>query len=283
MGGFRTFHPLFRFSSTAAAPIPVPPSVLPSPFPYYTEYELYVAHYSRGGVLKNPFIIPTTCKYTNSITGDEKAILTLNAQSPLVNDFDEFDIIEIYIRHIGKGMVSASGGFIRDFVGIVRDFEWSTNDDGITTFVVEAPEQKHILTWRSIVYPSGIDNRSQFTGVDALTMMNSIVSYNMTPLATTANGRWRDGDLAAAMGFTINVVTPLGPTGNSISLSVFGLRVLDALRKIRDIGGGTFGLNMPGEPRLILSFVLDNWVKTSQPELTRCCSVSSTIRWCGRV
>lgn len=244
--GFYTFRPLFWLGGVSATPPPVPTPVLPSPFPYYTEYELYVAHYSRTGVLKNPFIIPITCKYTNSIDGDEKAIFVLNAQSALVNDFTEFDIIEVYIRHIGKGMVSATGGFIKDFTGIVRDFEWETDEDGVTTFVIEAPEQKHMLTWRSVMYPSGTTNRSQFTGVDAMTMMNTIVTYNMTAAASTANGRWRDGNLATGMGFNVNVVTPVGPAGNTLSLSVFGLRVLDALRKIRNIGGGDFSFQYAG-------------------------------------
>lgn len=246
MGGWRTFLPLLRFSAPPGSPAPVPTPVLPSPFPYYTEYELYVAHYSRTGVLKNPFIIPLTCKYTNSITGDEKAIFVLNAASALVNDFAEFDIIEVYIRHKGKGIMDATGGFVKDFTGIVRDFEWETDDDGVTTFVIEAPEQKHLLTWRSVVYPSGTANRSTFTGVDAMTMMNTVVQYNMTAAATIANGRWREGDLAPGMGFTINVVTPLGPAGNTLSLSVFGLWVLDALRKIRDIGGGDFSFQYAG-------------------------------------
>ena len=243
--GFYTFRPLFWLGGVSVAP-PIPTPVLPSPFPYYTEYELFVAHYSRTGVLKNPFIIPLICRYTNSLTGDERATLTLNAQSALVNDFTEFDIIEIYIRHIGKGIMTATGGFVKDFTGIVRDFRWETDDDGVTTFTIEAPEQKHILTWRSVMYPSGVADRSQFTGVDALTMMNAVVTYNMTAAASTANGRWRDGNLATGMGFTINVVTPVGPSGNSITLSVFGLRVLDALRKISNIGGGDFSFQYAG-------------------------------------
>ncbi len=245
MGGFRTFLPLFRFSSPVVVP-PAPTPVLPSPFPYYTEYELYLVHRGRDGIIKNPFVIPISCKYTNSLDGDEKASFVLNAESALASEFAEFDIIEVYIRHIGKGIVSATGGFVKDFTGIVRDFEWETNEDGVTFFTVEAPEQKHILTWRSVNWPAGIANRSTFTGVDALTMMNLIIEYNMTASATVANGRWREGDLATGMGFTINIVTPLGPSGNSITLSVLGLRVLDALAKIRDIGAGDFSLTYAG-------------------------------------
>lgn len=96
------------------------------------------------------------------------------------------------------------------------------------------------------MWPAGITDRSTFTGVDALTMMNLIVEYNLTASASVANGRWREGNLTTGMGFTVNIVTPLGPSGNNITLSVFGLRVLDALKKVRDIGGGDFSFTYAG-------------------------------------
>jgi hypothetical protein len=216
-------------------------------------YEVYLTQYDRTGTIRHAVVQPLWARWTNSLYDDQPLVWALEEGNPQADDFAEFDIVEVYLRNKELGIQSADGGFVRDFVGILRPAtpdgqqlsERQTSIDGVTWRVFKAPEQKHILSWRHVLWASGIANRSQFTSVAAETIMKTLVNYNATALATVANGRWREGDLSPGMGFTVNVLADAA-AGNVLSKRMMGGNLLNILGELATIGGGDFSVSWQG-------------------------------------
>lgn len=162
-------------------------------------YEFHIRHYDRSGVLKHGFLNPLWARYTVSVSGDEPLVFALKADDPVVVDMAEFDILEARLRNCDLG-IEDSGDFTRAFVGLLRDWDLETDDDGLSFYTFYAPHERHILSWRSVLWYAGVANRSEFTVIAAETIMKTLVQYNCTADASVANGRQREGDLDAGMG-----------------------------------------------------------------------------------
>ena len=212
-----------------------------------TNWELHIRTYSRDGVLKNAWINPIVSRHTNSLGMDEPLVFTLAAQTYAdYVDIVEYDIAEVMVRNKFLGIQTASGGFVRDFVGIVRgDVEVEATGDGTIWYTWHCPEAKHVLSWRSVAWFSGVANRSEFTTQPAETVAKTLVQYNATGDASTGNGRLRDGDLAAGMTAPITIEAD-GGLGNSISLTFFGGNLLSSLDNACAIGGDYYRIEWQG-------------------------------------
>lgn len=211
-------------------------------------WELHLRLYGRDGLLKESYIDPISARYTNSLGRDEPLVFTLDSEGyARFSPIDEFDLVEVMVRNKSLGVVSSGGGFVRDFVGIVRGSQPDrvTNDDGITYLTWYAPEQKHIFRWRRVMWSSGVDGKSTFTNDPAETVVKALVADNCTGVATVANGRWRDGDLDAGMDVALDIEAD-GANGELVSLSFVGGGLLDSLAKVCELGGDYYGLNWQG-------------------------------------
>jgi hypothetical protein len=178
-------------------------------------YELHLRWYDRTGVLKHGFIDPLWARYTESVTGDEPLVFALHEDHAALADAEEFDILEVRLRNTELG-IESGGDFVRTFVGIFRDWDLETDDDGLTYYTFYAPEERHILSWRSVLWYAGVTNRSEFSGVPAETIMKTLVQYNCTADASVVNGRQREGDLEPDMNVDITIIadTGAGERGN---------------------------------------------------------------------
>jgi hypothetical protein len=215
--------------------------------PELRSWELYLRHYGRDGTLKNGLINPLFCRYTNSLDSDEPLVFALEADGyTQYTPIAEFDIVEVMIRNRFLGI----NDFVRDFVGIVRGGKPNrqTDEDGITSLVFAAAEGKHALSWRRVLWPAGVANRSTFTNQPAETIIKTLVTFNATAQASVANGRYRAGDLTP-MEITPTVEADAGRGGN-VSLSFAGANIMDALRRVCELAdnyytwewqGGSFG------------------------------------------
>jgi hypothetical protein len=212
-----------------------------------TGWELHLRHYDRAGTLKNGVIFPLTARYTNSLDADEPLVFTLNSVTYAeYAEIVEYDIVEVMVRNLFLGIQTADGGFVRDFVGIVRgDAQMETTADGITLMTWIAPEQKHILSWRKVLWPAGVADRSTFTAIPAETAVKNLIAYNCTTAATTANGRWRAGDLAAGMGITLDIEAD-SADGDAVSLSFAGGSLLASLARVCELGGDYYHIEWQG-------------------------------------
>jgi len=201
-------------------------------------YEFHLRWYDRSGVLKNAFVDPLWARFTESVSGDESLVWALHEDHPAIADAAEFDILEVRLRNIDLG-IEDSGDFVRAFVGILRDWDLETDEDGLTYYIFYAPHERHILSWRSILWYAGVANRSEFSGVPAETIVKTLVQYNCTADASIANGRQREGDLAPGMGIDLTIAAD-GGNGNILSGSMMGANLLSVLQKINDQAGGDF-------------------------------------------
>ena len=215
-------------------------------------YEFHLRHYDRLGILKHAFLEPLWARYTESVSGDEPLVFALNADNPVVADMEEFDIVEGWLRNTDLG-IENSGNFVRAFVGILRHWDLETDDDGLSFYTFYAPHERHILSWRSVLWYAGISNRSEFNGTPAETIMKSLVRYNCTADASVANGRQREGDLATGMGIDLIITADVGG-GESLSASVMGLNLLSVIQKLNDQAGGDFSLDWQGSNDWLFNF-----------------------------
>lgn len=212
-----------------------------------TGWELYLIHYGSDGAVKNGYIAPLAASYTNSLANDEPLVFSLNETT--YNDLTavaEFDIIEVMIRNRGLGIQSAGGDFVRDFVGIVRGSnpDRFTDNSGQTVLTWQAPEQKHILSWRRVGWPAGVADRSVFVLEAAETVAKTLITYNATGSATVGNGRHRAGSLAT-MGATLSVEAD-GSQGSNVSLTFAGAGLLEALAAVCELGGDYYQIEWQG-------------------------------------
>lgn len=185
--------------------------------------------------------MPLWARYTVSVTGQEPLVFALESNNSAVSTFAEFDILEVLLRNKELGI----NNFIRSFVGVLRTWDVSTDLNGITNITYTAPNEKHILSWRSVLWPAGVANRSEFTAQKAETVMKTLVKYNTTSDATVANGRDRAGNLATNMGVTISIVADAGG-GSAMTGSFIGKTLLSALQNVALVGGGDFSLKWQG-------------------------------------
>lgn len=204
-------------------------------------YEVYLRQYDRTGTLKHAAINPLWARWTESVSGQEPLVFALDSSHPQAGDIAEFDIWEVLLRNQELGIAD----FTRAFVGIQRHWDRATDDDGLEILTFTAPNEKHILSWRHILWYAGVANRSDFSAQKAETVMKNIVKYNLTSLATVVNGRQRAGDLSPGMGVDITVQAD-GGAGNTISIACMGDNVLTALQKVAEGAGGDFSLNWAG-------------------------------------
>lgn len=210
-------------------------------------YEVHLRHYSRIGAVKNSEIRPWTAVWIHSLYTAAPLRFTLNEDTvdALPEAITEYDIMEVMLRNTELGIQSATGGFTPDFVGIVRGTPGRVTDISgkVTNLSFFCPEQKHILSWRHVLYASGVADRSQYTSIPIETIMKSLVTFNLTSSAVggAAPLRQRTGDLLPGMGLDIQVAADSGG-GDVKSKSFQGGNVLRALREVALIGKDDFSL-----------------------------------------
>lgn len=208
-------------------------------------FELYLRHYGRDGVLKTAAIQPLWARFTTHVYEDKPLVFGLDLAHPAAGDLEEFDILEVMMRERALGWVD----FSRVFVGILRGIDRVTDENLVTQMTFTCPEEKTILSWRSVFWPAGVDNRSSFGTVAAETAMKTLVTYNCTASATVAAGRLREGNLATAaptgMGFAVSVASD-GGDGEKVSFTCPGKVVLEVLAAIARQGGGDFSFAWAG-------------------------------------
>lgn len=216
--------------------------------PSRSGWELHLRHYGRDGVLVNGLIAPLSASYSNSLHRDNALSFPLNtATYAELEAISEYDIIEVMIRNKFLGVQAADGGFVRDFVGIVRGSapDRITDASGETFLTWYALEQKHVFSWRVVAWPAGTADRSTFDDEPAETVVKTLIQYNCTTDATTGNGRWRDGDLAANMQISLDIEAD-GAGGNNVSLPVMGGNLLDMLYKVCELAGDYYTIEWQG-------------------------------------
>lgn len=197
-----------------------------------TEYRLQI--YSAAGVLRevlaggalDGFIELAYTRRVNdygllqfALTDDAAAISSLELRSQ----------IEVWRRNVDLGIP-----WYCDWRGLYLEPEYRFTDQGI--FRATCVEPLWLLNTRTVLYWAGTENRNNFTGVAAETIMKTLVEYNAGPGATVGNGRLRTPN-------TINITVAADTAaGNVVNWACAWDNLLATLQGLAQIGGGDFNL-----------------------------------------
>jgi hypothetical protein len=202
------------------------PAIFGLPTLVETGYELRA--YDLAGVEAGRYTDFTSLSYVKRV--GEQGVLVFgfpgdHKLTSIIQDKWEF---EVWRKPPGQD-------WARDFAAIFRDEDWSYPASG-SSFVGYCPGILHKLAWRDVEWPANIINRSKFLSAKAETVAKTLVNYNAAALATTGNGRKRNG---AITGLTVQAD---GASGNTIDWYCHGQGLLESLQGITKIGGGDFDL-----------------------------------------
>jgi hypothetical protein len=240
---FRSAIPILVLRFSGTAPTPPPEPVVPTILVDARDWEFYLRHLRRDGTVAG-FLRPLFLSYTKRQYGGGLAF-GLNANDAH-GRFEDFDIIEVWLRNLRLGIHDGNRDFVRENMEyFFREDDYQTDDDLITAWRGVCVSKWSMLEWSKVLWPSGMANRSNFTGVAAETIGKLLVQYNATSDALTANGRWRDYDLAAGMGFAITIAADQG-RGNSLNRGAEQSAVLGLVADLALNGGGGFTLTRSG-------------------------------------
>lgn len=228
-------------SEPSPAPTPVPPG------PYVLvdkrDWEFYLRQLRRDGTVVG-FIRPLFLTYTKRQYGGQLEF-GLNANDAY-GRFEDYDIIEVWLRNLRLGIHDGSRDFVRENMEyLFRDEAFETDENLLTAWRGICVSKWQLLQWPKAMWPIGVENRSVFTDVPAETIAKNLITYNATSEATMANGRWRDYDLAEAMGFTVAVAADLG-RGNSLNRKTEQGSLLGIIQDLAVKSGGGFRLVRSG-------------------------------------
>ncbi len=158
-----------------------------------------------------------------SLAGDHAAIAHLVRNAP----------VEVWRRWPEMGI-----GWRREFCGLFRDSD--EQYDTRARFEATCPGVMTLLGRRHVLWYAGTANRARFEATPAETVMKTLVAYNATALASTANGRVRDGALAG-----VGVQADTGG-GNVVDWSCAWDNLLTTIQDLAGIAGGDFDLVKTG-------------------------------------
>lgn len=203
-------------------------------------YSFYIKHLDRSAVVKSAAVVDFL-SLSFKVDEQEAGWMTVsfNGDHRVIQDLELYDLFEVYWKNDYLGLTSWQLGLEVFYDGALSD----RTDDNLTRIVtLYLPGQLAILGLRQIAWASGVNNRSTFSLVPAETIAKTIVTYNVTSSATIANGRLRDGDLAAGMGWTIAVEADSGG-GNLDSRSFSNGNLLRVIvEELSPVAGGAFSL-----------------------------------------
>lgn len=129
-----------------------------------------------------------------------------------------------------------------DFDGLFRSDTLETDSDNRTRYTATFLDSNNILDRVIVAWKAGITNRTQFNGVAAETIAKTLVQYNTTTDATTANGR-TFGNVGIRSYVTVEADAA---QGNTLVYTCPYKNLLSTLQEIADIGGGDFDVVKTG-------------------------------------
>lgn len=169
--------------------------------------------------------------YTKTVNGPGLVTINLPGDADLLLGIEDKWQVEVWRKPDGQN-------WAREMIGLYRKLDWRFTDQSRATLT--CPGLMEMLRWRIIDYPEDTANKTAFAGVKAETIANTLVKFNATDAATTANGRGRNG--ATGYPFSELSIEENGSAGNTIDWYCARANLLDTLQDVAEIGGGDFDL-----------------------------------------
>lgn len=190
-----------------------------------TDYKLRL--YNTSGVLQHELVDFHGLTYTKRVNAPGLLRFSLNGDHAAAAALADKWPVEVWRRNKAQAIDWAC-----DFYGLFREPDREGAGPGL--FTALCPGQLSMLGWRIVAWKSGMADRSLFTSEKAETIANTLVAYNATSAATTANGRERAGAITG-----LSVETD-GAAGNTLDWPCAFDVLLETLQELASIGGGDF-------------------------------------------
>lgn len=195
-------------------------------------YELWI--YDRTGVLKRRVTDFLRLEYVKVINDVGLLSFEFQAGHSAIAYLEQDGIIEVQREDPEAGITRYV-----DFGGLyVDDWKRYANRDGNSYFRANSPDYTDLLAREIVDWTANTTNRSTFSAAKAETIAKTLVTYNATNSATTANGRRRTSDLTNK---TITIQAD-GALGTTLTLGCAWQNLLTTLQGIAKTGGGDFNM-----------------------------------------
>jgi hypothetical protein len=163
--------------------------------------------------------------YKRAINSIGMAAVTVADDHPLLEDLELDHLIDIQYSYPSSD--ASERLWKTDFVGLFRDEQIATTQDGLIYHVLFFQDLNEILSRFVVAYRSEVANRTQWTATDISQIIDDVVKHNCTTSATTAAGRLRDATVIAGL------VTGTTLTTESIDYGISpGRNALDIVQEL---------------------------------------------------
>lgn len=193
--------------------------------------EFKLAIYNTSGVKQAEITDFLQLNYIRRVNDVGALQFSLSGDHSLVTTLADKWIVELFWADLANGI-----DWVSDFVGFYRESEQIGADPGV--FWATCTGINALLGWRVVAWPAGVADRSEFISEKAETVAKTLVTYNATASASTANGRLYAGQIT---GLTVQSD---GATGNTINHYCTGENLLESLQRVAESGGGDFNVVM---------------------------------------
>lgn len=193
--------------------------------------------YNAAGTLQYILTDYLALEYINEVNNTGICSLVISERSQAFNQLALDWQIEVYRTRIDDGVVTIAPYV--DFGGLMRGQSLQTDENGLTIQTYVFLGWNDLLRRSIVAYYDNVTDRSSYTSKKASEIAESIVTYNCTSAGTTGDGRYRN---VPTWGSYLTVGSLLPTFGNTIDFDCARENVLDALRRVAELGGIDFAV-----------------------------------------
>lgn len=183
--------------------------------------------YHADGLLQSVITDFETLTYNKQVNSPGIISLTLYGEHKILKSIQDKWKLEVWRK-------PDNGIWAKEITGLLRSLKWKYANK--PSAILTGNGILSILAWRHVLYSAGVEDRTKFTNKKAESIAKDLVKYNATNLATTGNGRLRDGSINGLSVSTNN------NTGNTINWFCAYDNLLATLQELSKIGDGDFDL-----------------------------------------
>lgn len=169
--------------------------------------------------------------YRKELNAAGMLMFDLAADHNAIADLEQDGQVEVWVKDSAAGL-----DWYLDFEALFVNELRSADDDGSATFRAECPGTMDFLRREYVLWYANTANRSAFSAAKAETVLKTLVTYNITASASTANGRLFTTD------FSNISVQADGAGGNNVTFNCAEQNLLEALQAVARIGDRDFWL-----------------------------------------
>lgn len=197
-----------------------------------SDYLYQVRIYDNSNNLLGLYDDAISLQYRKVVNEPGLAVMTVPDGHPILSQLVDDLLMEVYFiyRPATVGEVTDQ----QDFLGLYRDKQIVTDQDGNVHYLLFFPGAIEALGRNIIAYPPGVSSKTTWTSQTMGNIAADIVSWNCTSSATTANGRHRTANPVRSM-----AVTAVGGTP-TINYSTSYRNVLEVVQELATGGGFDF-------------------------------------------